>query len=173
MTRRSGRNRNKHAVCSALPRPCAQSVTEGSAAIHPVPLARTLLWNCPINQCPGDGGAPPADRPAGMVTCWAPVSRSAAAPIRDQIAKGPHVEGRSAGGSIRVYMTVGGALRAADVLWLFPAAVVSVIAPSSSDAAGEVFLPPLGNYKTIQNDKCTLLTSPFKFTLPIFFFFFF
>lgn len=46
--RRSGdtqkrQKRNKHAVCSALPRPCAQSVTEGSAAIHPVPLARTLL----------------------------------------------------------------------------------------------------------------------------------
>lgn len=79
------------------------------------------------------------------------------------------MEGRSAGGSIRIYVTVGGALRAADVLWLFPAAIVSVTVPSSSDAPGEVFLPPLGNYKTIKNGICTLLTlSHFKFTLLIF-----
>lgn len=43
VTRRSDRKRNKRTVCSAPPRPCAQSVTEGSAAIHPVPLAQTPL----------------------------------------------------------------------------------------------------------------------------------
>lgn len=167
VTRRSGRNVINTQFALLFPGRVLSQSPRGSAAIHPVPLERTLLWNCPINQCPGDGGAPPADRPAGQVTCWAPVSHSAAAPIRDQIAKGPHVEGQSAGGSIRIYMTVGGALRAADVLWLFPAAIVSVTVPSSSDAPGEVFLPPLGNYKTIQNGICTLLTSHFKFTLPI------
>lgn len=65
---------------------------KGSAAIHPVPLARTLLRNCPINQCPGDGGAPPADQPAGRITCCVAVSCSAEGPIKDEKAKGPQVE---------------------------------------------------------------------------------
>lgn len=37
--------------------PGVGSVTEGSA-IYPVPLLRTLLWNCPINQCRREAALP-------------------------------------------------------------------------------------------------------------------